>query len=179
MGVQGRLDRSSSSRCFGMMSAMSKQLSIDLAYDALVTEVARMVADPAFRERVCDAQHALSRTVTVDGTTVALVYRQRVEGLPGFATKFVGESIEVHQDESWSADYTKGEITVTLPGKPGELAGTATLIERGERTVETVALTATVRVPLVAGKLEDLILGIFEKALKKEHEVGVVWLAER
>ena len=31
--------------------------------------------------------------------------------------------------------------------------------------------------PLISGKLEDLILSIFEKALHKEHEVGVRWLA--
>jgi len=161
------------------MSAMSKQLSIDLTYDASVAEVAAMVADPAFRERVCDAQHALSRTVTVDGSTVSIVYTQKVAGVPSFATKFVGDTIEVHQDERWTDGFTRGDITVTLPGKPGDLAGTATLAERGGQTVETVALTATVKVPLLAGKLEDLILGIFEKALKKEHQVGVAWLAER
>lgn len=162
-----------------MMSAMSKQLSVELTYDAPLSSVAAMIADPAFRQRVCEAQHALSASVTVEGTKVALVYAQRVQGLPGFATKLVGDTIEVHQDETWSADFAKGDITVTLPGKPGELAGTATLVERGGATVETVALTATARVPLVGGKLEDLILGIFEKALKKEHQVGVAWLAER
>ncbi|MEX0427559.1 DUF2505 domain-containing protein [Nocardioides sp. DS6] len=161
---------------------MSKQLSIDLTYDAPVADVAKMIADPAFRERVCDAQHALSRSVTVDGRRVAIVYTQKVEGVPSFATKLVGESIEVHQDETWSDDFTSGDITVALPGKPGELSGTARLTDpdgTGTRTVETIALTATVRVPLVAGKLEDLILGIFEKALTKEHQVGVAWLGER
>lgn len=162
---------------FGMMSAMSKQLSIDLTYDAPVAEVAKMVSDPAFRERVCEAQHALSRSVTIDGTRVAIVYSQVVQGVPGFAKKFVGDTIEVHQDETWDAAFTTGDIVVTLPGKPGDLKGTATLTEKDGTTVERVALTATVHVPLVGGKLEDLILSIFERALKKEREVGVAWLA--
>jgi len=159
-----------------MMAAMSKQLSIDLTYDAPLTEVTAMLADPAFRERVCEAQHALANAVSIEGGTVAITYTQPVQGVPGFATKFVGDTIEVHQDETWSADFTKGDIAVTLPGKPGELGGTAVVVERGGRTVETVSLTAKVSVPLLGGKLEDLVVSIFEKALRKEHQVGVAWL---
>jgi len=162
-----------------MMSAMSTQRSIDLTYDAPVSDVAAMVADPVFRERVCEAQHALSAKVSIEGTGVAIVYTQAVRGVPSFATAFVGDTIEVHQDESWSTDFTRGEITITLPGKPGEVSGTAVLAERAGRTVETVTLTATARVPLVGGKLEKLILGLFEKALMREHEVGVGYLADR
>lgn len=83
----------------------------------------------------------------------------------------------MHQDEVWSTDFVSGDITVTLPGKPGSLSGTASLTESGGRTVETVSLEATVTMPLISGKLEDLILSIFKKALQKEHEVGVRWLA--
>jgi len=158
------------------MSAMSKHLSIDLTYDAPVSEVTAMLADPAFRERVCDAQHALSRRVTIEGSTVSIAYTQPVQGVPGFAKKFVGDTIDVRQNETWSAEFTTGQITVTLPGKPGDLTGTATVAERDGATVETVALTASVSVPLVGGKLEELVLSIFEKALTKEHEVGTAWL---
>lgn len=155
---------------------MSKQLSIDLTYDAPVAEVAAMIADPAFRERVCDAQHAVNRSVRIDGGSVAIVYTQPVRGVPGFAAKFVGDTIEVHHDETWNADYTAGDLRVTLPGKPGSLTGTATVAARGDSTVETVTLTASVSVPLIGGKLEDLVLSIFEKGLRREHEVGVAWL---
>jgi len=159
-----------------MMAAMTKHLSIDLTYDAPLSEVTAMLADPAFRERVCEAQHALTKTVKVEGHTVAITYTQPVRGVPGFAKKFVGDTIDVHQDETWSEEFTRGEIAVSLPGKPGQLSGTATVAERGDKTVETVALTASVSVPLVGGKLEELVLSIFEKALTKEHEVGTAWL---
>jgi hypothetical protein len=147
---------------------VSKKLSVDLAYDAPIAAVSGMLADAAFREQVCDAQRALSKSVAITGSTVSM---------PGFAKKFVGDTIEVHQDEIWSADFTSGDLKLTLPGKPGSLAGTARLAENGAKTIETVTLTATVNVPLVSGKLEDLILSIFKKALEKEHEVGTRWLA--
>lgn len=153
-----------------------KKLSIDLSYDAPLGDVTAMLADTAFREQVLDAQHALSKDVTIAGDRVTLVYTQAVQGVPGFAKKVVGDTIEVHQDETWSAGFTSGRITVTLPGKPGDLTGTATVAEKDGRTVETVTLTATVNMPLVGGKLEDLILSIFQKALTKEHEVGTAWL---
>ncbi|MFI5624212.1 DUF2505 domain-containing protein [Nocardioides sp. NPDC051685] len=156
---------------------MSKKLSVDLAYDAPIAAVSGMLADAAFREQVCDAQHALSKSVAITGSTVSIRYAQAVSGVPGFAKKFVGDTIEVHQDEIWSADFTSGDLKLTLPGKPGSLAGSARLAENGTGTVETVTLTATVNVPLVSGKLEDLILSIFKKALEKEHEVGTRWLA--
>lgn len=158
------------------MCPMTTFLSIDLPYDAPAAKVATMLADPAFREQVCDAQHALSKDVRIDGGSVTLVYTQAVDGVPGFAKKVVGDTIEVHQEETWSADFTSGDIRVTLPGKPGQLTGTARLVEKDGTTVETVELGATVNMPLVGGKLEDLILSIFKKALTKEHEVGVDWL---
>lgn len=160
-----------------MMSRMAKQLSIDLTYDAPHSDVAAMITDPRFRERVLDAQHALSRTVTIEGGSVAIVYTLSVAGgVPSVAKKLVGDTIEVHHDESWDAGFTRGTIAVTLPGKPGDLSGTATLSQRDGKTVETVNLTASVSLPLVAGKMEDLVLGVFKDALDKEHQVGVAWL---
>jgi hypothetical protein len=156
---------------------MSKKLSVDLAYDAPIAAVSGMLADATFREQVCDAQRARSKSVAVTGSTVSIRYEQAVNGVPGFAKKFVGDTIEVHQDEIWSADFTSGDLKLTLPGKPGSLAGTVRLAENGSRTIETVTLTATVNVPLVSGKLEDLILSIFKKGLEKEHQVGTRWLA--
>jgi hypothetical protein len=159
------------------MSAMAKQLSTDLTYDAPLADVTAMLADPAFRERVLDAQHAGSRTVTIAGGAVTIVYTRSIEGkVPGVAKKFVGDSIEVRHEETWDPAFTRGDIAIRLPGKPGEVTGTATLAERDGRTVETVTLTATVSIPVVAGKLEDLILSTFRQALAREQQVGRAWL---
>jgi hypothetical protein len=68
---------------------------------------------------------------------------------------------------------------VTIPGKPGEMAGTATLVESGGRTTERVDLEVTVRLPLVGGKLEGLVADMLGKALDTEHRTGVEWLASR
>ena len=47
---------------------MSKRLTYDMAYDAPQDAVLAMLADPAFREEVCDYQRVLRKSVTVETT---------------------------------------------------------------------------------------------------------------
>ena len=159
---------------------MSKRIRHDLTYDAPVAEVAAMLRDEAFREEVCDYQRVISKKVTVtprgDGMDVVIDMVQPARGIPSFAQKFVGDSINIVQAESWSSP-TQGDITVTIPGKPGEMKGTAVLEESGSGTVESVDLTVKVNIPLVGGKLEGLIAGLLEKALVAENTVGREWLS--
>ena len=159
---------------------MSKRLVHELTYDAPVSEVAAMLADQGFREEVCDYQRVISRKVTVTGSgagmDVVIDMVQPARGIPSFAQKFVGDTINIVQSESWSSE-TRGDITVSIPGKPGEMSGTAVLEEAGSGTVETVDLTVKVNIPLVGGKLESLIAGLLEKALIVENTVGRKWLS--
>lgn len=158
---------------------MSTPLSHDLTYDAPLADVAAMLADPAFREAVCDAQHATSRAVSVSGTTesgsVEVTYTQAATGVPAFAKKLVGEEITITQRERWSGNTAALELTI--PGKPGRITGTITLTESGGTTTERVGCDITVSVPLVGGKVERLIEEILRKALTKENQVGREWLA--
>ena len=101
---------------------------------------------------------------------------RRPSGIPGFAKKFVGDEINIVQSEDWTSPE-KGNIHVTIPGKPGEMSGTALLTEDPDGTTETVNLTVKVNIPLVGGKIEGLIADLLSKALRAEHRTGVTWLA--
>jgi hypothetical protein len=161
---------------------MSKRLTHALTYDAPVADVAAMLADPAFREEVCDAQGVLRHTVTIEGDAAAgdlevtVDQVQAASGIPSFAKKFVGDEINVVQTESWASPEA-GEIRVTIPGKPGEMSGTARLTESGGTTTETVTLEIKVNIPLVGGKIEGLIADLLLKALKAENRVGRDYLS--
>jgi hypothetical protein len=160
-----------------------KKVSEELRYDgATLEQVHEMLADPAFREKVCDYQRVLRRTVSIDGAgsgmTVEIDQVQAARGIPGFAKKFVGDEINIVQNEDWTAPE-KGNITITIPGKPGEISGTALVTEDPDGTTETVNLSVKVNIPLVGGKIEGLIADLIGKALRAEHHVGVEWLAGR
>ena len=159
---------------------MATKLSYDLAYEAPLTEVGRMLMDPAFREQVCDAQGVLRRTVTVGpdggGMKVVIDQVQAAQGIPGFARKFVGDEINLIQTEQWS-DIETGAVEVVIPGKPGQMRGTIRIRESGGTTTETVAMEIKVSIPLVGGKIESLIADLLRKALKAENAVGRDYLA--
>ncbi len=160
-----------------------KKVSEELRYDgATIEQVHEMLADPAFRARVCDYQGVLRHEVQIDrldpGMSVTIDQVQAAQGIPGFAKKFVGEEINIVQTEEWTS-AEKGNIHLAIPGKPGEMAGTALLTEDPDGTTETVNLSVKVNIPLVAGKIEGLIADLLSKALRAEHKVGVDWLAGR
>ena len=102
-----------------------------------------MLADPAFREEVCDFQGVTRKTVVIEpvgeGMHVTIDQWQRTSGVPSFAKKFVGEETNIVQREIWSTPLL-GDISVTIPGKPGDMTGTARIDEAHGVTTETVDL---------------------------------------
>lgn len=159
---------------------MAKRLVHELRYDAPMADVASMLEDPEFREEVCARQGVLRALVTIDptdsGMEVTIDQVQAAKGIPSFAKKFVGDEINIVQQESWSS-ADEGGLTLTIPGKPGEISGTVRLTEVGGVTTETVDLTLKVNVPLVGGRIEGLIADLLVKALKAENRVGRDYLS--
>jgi hypothetical protein len=156
------------------------KFSHDLTYDAAPDAVLRMLADPAFREQVCDATHAVRRGVSVDrsgdGMTVVVDQTRTTDGAPPIAQKFVGAEIRIVQRESW-ADATSATLAIEVPGKPARLTGGIRLETRSGATVQEVRGDVEVSIPLLGGKLESLVADTFHAALRTEERVGRAWLA--
>jgi hypothetical protein len=159
---------------------MATRLVHEMVYEAPAADVAAMLSDRAFREEVCRALNATTYTVTVDGgtdaRTVTIDMEQPTDRVPSFARKLVGDSTNIVQTEEWSSP-TRADVVVTIPGKPGDMKGTATLVEKDGVTTETVDLEIKVKIPLVAGKIEELIAKLLKSALKVEHRTGQAYLA--
>jgi hypothetical protein len=160
---------------------MSTRIVHELKYDAPLVDVAAMLADPAFRNEVCVAMKATKHEVGIEGVQgdpmeVRVAYSQPTDRVPAFAKKFVGSEVDIVQSESWTS-LEHGDIHVTIPGKPGEMTGTAVLAEKDGVTTETVTLDIKVKIPLVAGKIEALIGKILGSAMRAENRTGVAWLA--
>ena len=161
-----------------MMAAM--KIRHQLKYDASSAEVYAMFADPAFREKVCQAQKANSCTVRIepDGGHMSVVIDQKRPsgGIPSFARKIVGDEIQLVQSEHWS-DSANAALKVVIPGKPGQLNGTITVTGNESGAVETIDGDLVVSIPLLSGKLERLIAGLLDEALRVEEKVAQAWLA--
>ena len=158
---------------------MATRLVHKMVYDAPASEVAAMLSDPVFREEVCRNQRATSFAVEIEGGVEAKAVRiemeQPTDKVPSFAQKFVGSSTTIVQTETWADPY-QATIQVGIPGKPGEIRGTATLSEVDDVTTETVELEIKVKIPLVAGKIEELLAKLLGSALRAEERTGKAWL---
>lgn len=156
------------------------KFSHEMRYAATADEVYAMLADESFREQVCASGGALRSSASVNqngaGMAVEVDQTMPADGIPSFATKFVGNEIQVVQKESWSG-RDRADLEVLIPGKPGHMRGTITLTERDGETVETVDGDIKVSIPLVGGKLEALIGDLLASALRNEQRVGRTWLA--
>ncbi|WP_121254921.1 DUF2505 domain-containing protein [Nocardioides ferulae] len=159
---------------------MSTRVRHELRYDGSAEQVHAMLTDAAFREEVCERMKVVRGAVTVEpvatGTRVVIEQVQHAGGLPSIATKLVGDTIEIVQEETWTST-THADVHVTIPHKPGEMIGTNELVEADGATTEIVDLEVRVRVPLVGGKLERLVADNLAKALKVEHAAGQEYLA--
>ena len=160
---------------------MSKQIRHELTYEAPLDDVAAMLGDPAFREEVCAAQHVRSCEVSIEPTgsgpkQVTVDQQQDAQGLPSFATKIVGDTLRIVQEESWTSAES-ADIVVSIPGKPGDMRGTITLSESGGTTTEIVDLEVKVKIPIVGGRVEGLVGDMLLRALKTENKVGRDYLS--
>lgn len=161
-----------------MMAAM--KIRHELRYAATPDEVYDMRADPAFRERVCEAMDTPQHDITVEDSDGALRVHidmlQHTEGVPGFAKKFIGDRTRVVQSETWP-DREAGDIHVEVPGKPAWIRGRLTLAAEGAESVYCFEGEAKMNVPLVGGKLEGLIQKLFVAGMDAEQRVAAAWLA--
>ena len=159
---------------------MSKRLTHTMTYDAPAADVLEMLADPLFREAVCEYQRVLRADVEIDRSgdrmTVIIDQAQPANGIPSFAKKFVGDEIEIKQREDWTTP-TAADLHVTIPGKPGHMEGSIRLEESGGTTTETVDVLIHVNIPLVGGKIEGLVSDLLRKALNAEQAVGRDYLS--
>jgi hypothetical protein len=163
-----------------MMARMSTRIRHTLTYDAPLMDVAAMLADPDFREQVCEATGMLRHEVTVTGAGTGMYVEidqtQSAAGVPSFAQKFVGDEINIVQVERWTTVDT-ADVTVSIPGKPGEMSGSITLRENAGTTTEDVVLDIRVGIPLVGGKIEKLVGDLLIAALKIENATGRGYLS--
>lgn len=163
------------------------RVQADIQYPAGPHEVAAMLADPAFLDRYCAATGAVRHTADVDGDadgpfTVTTVRTMPTDDFPDVARRFVGETVDIRQVDSWRAaagdGSREGTSAVEISGTPLRLTGTLRLAAGGEGTVEVVDGNLKASVPLIGGALEKAAEPAIRAALRKQGKVAAAWLTE-
>jgi hypothetical protein len=157
-----------------------KRVNHTLTYPGTTVDaVFAMLGDPAYRRAVADYQRVQDFSCAISpsgsGMRVRLEQAHGTDRIPSFARKLVGDEIRFVQDETWSSP-SSARLQLAIPGKPGDMTGTAVLSQAGNDVVERIDLEVKVSIPFVGGKVEDLIAGFLGKAFDAENKVGVKWL---
>jgi hypothetical protein len=119
-----------------------------------------------------------------DEDTVEVVTLQviRSDKLPGMVTQLHSGDLRIRREEAWGP-VTGGAATGTVAGSivdaPVQLAGTAVLepIERTGGARLTFRATVQVRVPIIGGKLENIIGTRLAELVAAEQRFTTEWIA--
>jgi hypothetical protein len=153
-------------------------------YEADPAAVQAMLLDPDFVVAKCLASGSIEADAEVlqeDGHTTLVSRRKLPAKLPGFAKKFVGETLVLVETQKWSEPdplSRTATFIVDFGNNPISFQGDLALDPDGDGTRVHTRGDIKCTVPFVGGKIESIAREWIEKYLAKEQEVGTDWLAE-
>jgi Protein of unknown function (DUF2505) len=120
----------------------------------------------------------------VDGGKVSLKLRHGVPSseLPPAVRAFFKGDLVIERMEQWEANGDGGhlgKVQAGIPGVPGHIKGAMRLSdEDGGGSELLMRGEVSVSIPLVGGKIEEIVSGQIAKLLTREFEYATNWLAE-
>lgn len=164
---------------------MAKRFAGDIHFDVAPDVVFAAQSDPHYvvwkHEHM--AAFDVSAQVEEDGSHVIISSSRTLPAeIPSAARRFVGESIQIHEVHTWAhpgIDGSRhGTVTASFGGAPMEVYGTIALHANGAGSVMKVVIHAKAHVPIVGGKIENVVGEQFMRALRKEQQISPRWFTE-
>jgi Protein of unknown function (DUF2505) len=155
-------------------------------FDAAPDRVYAMFCDQAWREEVCRAMHAIDYAVSIEksaDTVVVRTTRVLPAQVPEPAKSLVGDTLEIVQTESWTAEpdgdgTRRAEVDLRISKQPASMTGTITLQPNGSATRRTVTGDIRVKIPLLGRRIEPEIAKAIRTALSKEIQCARPYLTD-
>jgi hypothetical protein len=163
---------------------MSKKISRVDKYEASAEAILAMLQDRDYVDAKYQALGDISTSVetfeTTDDGLSLKVDRQVPADLPGFAKKIMGDTNRIVQTENWGpvGEGSSCDLKIEFPGKPLHVTGKLDVNPTGDSTSDWVVnMEISASVPLVGGKLEDVVKKETLQSLDKEYAFNQEWLA--
>ncbi|MFL4473480.1 DUF2505 domain-containing protein [Paeniglutamicibacter sp. MACA_103] len=161
--------------------ALNATTDLTHAPDAVIATL----ADRDFAEHLTGLVGGELKSFEVSGDTAAAFTLTTVRSLPTdrapeIARKFVGQSVEVTQVESWSAPAADGSreatLKVTVGSLPVSVAGTESLKATDAGSALGVEATVSSSIPFVGGKIASAAEPFISKALSLQGAKVSSWI---
>lgn len=168
---------------------MPRSFDLSADYDGTVDDVHRAFTDANYwRARLAGSgvDVATLESLSVgDEDTVEVVTLQviRSDKLPGMVTQLHSGDLRIRREETWgpiTGGAATGSVAGSIVDAPVNLAGTAVLepIEETGGARLTFRATVQVRVPIIGGKLENIIGTQLAELIAAEQRFTTEWIAK-
>lgn len=148
-----------------------------------VDRVYAALTDQAFlraRLRRLGGKSSELSSFSIEGGTTLYTLRQTVdaEHLPSLARRVIRGDLVIERTESWTVvgGQYDGTVEGAVPGTPASVRGVTTLLDTEIGSEMVLTGTVKVSMPLVGGKLEELIVDQLVELLGAEGRFTQSWL---
>jgi hypothetical protein len=116
-----------------------------------------------------------------DATSYSLRQTVDAEHIPSVARTVIRGDLVIERAESWTSNDGEygGTVEASVPGTPGSVRAVTSLLDTPNGSELVLTGTVKVGVPLVGGKLEDMIVGQLTDLLRAEGQFTQGWLETR
>lgn len=161
---------------------MAKRFAGTVAFAQPSDEVFATLCDPAYV--VWKHEHMAAHDVTAqarqDGAVVTITSSRKLPAeVPSAARSLVGDTVTITEVHVWqpasSGETRHGTVTASFGGAPMDVSGSLELRADGTGTVLQVVIHAKAGIPLIGGKLEQMVGEQFMRALRKEQKIAPEW----
>lgn len=148
------------------------------SFDKPAATVMKMYSDKAFFERKYQDQGAwdievLEHQKTATQFRIKCRFAMKNDApLPDFAKKFLGESVQVTQTDTWDLKKMTGRIEAEIKGTPVKLSAEMALKDEAKGAVNHMKWTVSCGIPLIGGKLEQVVAGDVQMKSRKDEKVS-------
>ena len=168
---------------------MPRSFDLSADYDGSVDEVHRAFTDENYwRARLAGSGVDVATLESMrvgDEDTVEVVTLQviRSDKLPGMVTQLHSGDLRIRREEAWgpiTGGAATGSVAGSIVDAPVNLAGTAVLeaVDETGGSRLTFRATVQVRVPIIGGKLENIIGTRLAELVAAEQRFTTEWIAK-
>ncbi len=144
------------------------------SFDKPAEAVLKMFSDKGYFERKYQ-ELGFKGIQVLEHTRDARKFRIKVRYLapnsapvPDFARKFLGENNEITQSDTWDLEKKTGRLEAEIKGVPVKVSADMKLADEGAGSANTLKWNLSCGIPLIGGKLEQVVAGDIQGKAKAD-----------
>lgn len=143
-------------------------------FDKPAAAVLKMFSDKAYFERKY-RELGYQEIEVLEHSSDAKKFRIKVRysapnsaPVPDFAKRFLGENNVVTQSDTWDLEKKTGRLEAEIKGVPVKVSADMRLADEGAGSSNTLKWTLSCGIPLIGGKLEQIVGGDIQSKAKTD-----------